>query len=90
MNGSLITPKARPESSESLRPEQLGCWRSHADTWRRIIDDKIETALIMEDDGDWDINIRDISTKFSREMAQQSSLTGLSPQSTPKEAPYGK
>ncbi|KAF2466252.1 uncharacterized protein BDR25DRAFT_293643 [Lindgomyces ingoldianus] len=38
----------------------LGCWRAHANAWKHIIDNNIETALIVEDDIDWDVNIKDI------------------------------
>ncbi|KAF5860529.1 hypothetical protein ETB97_001429 [Aspergillus alliaceus] len=89
VNGSLMSSKARPEYSESLRPEQLGSWRGHANTWKRIIDEKVETALIMEDDGDWDVNVRDISKELSRQLSRQSLFSELMPTKSPKIAPYG-
>ncbi|KAF2271886.1 uncharacterized protein EI97DRAFT_366464, partial [Westerdykella ornata] len=32
----------------------------HANAWRYIIDNDIQSALIIEDDVDWDVNIKDI------------------------------
>ncbi|KAF2465449.1 uncharacterized protein BDR25DRAFT_203383, partial [Lindgomyces ingoldianus] len=36
------------------------CWRAHANAWRYIIDNDVQTALIVEDDIDWDVNIKEI------------------------------
>jgi GR25 family glycosyltransferase involved in LPS biosynthesis len=38
----------------------LGIWRAHANVWRYIIDNNIQSALIIEDDVDWDVNIKQI------------------------------
>ncbi|ORY16391.1 hypothetical protein BCR34DRAFT_597681 [Clohesyomyces aquaticus] len=38
----------------------LGCWRAHANAWKYMIDNDIESALILEDDIDWDVNIKEI------------------------------
>ncbi|KAE9970638.1 hypothetical protein BLS_004806 [Venturia inaequalis] len=37
----------------------LGCWRSHANVWRKIINEDIATAIILEDDADWDVNVKE-------------------------------
>lgn len=38
----------------------MGIWRAHANAWRHIIDNNLESALIIEDDVDWDVNIKEI------------------------------
>lgn len=38
----------------------LGIWRAHANVWRYIIDNNIQTALVIEDDVDFDVNIKEI------------------------------
>ena len=45
--------------SGALRPEEYAVWRSHAKVWRKVIEDGLETALILEDDNDWDVNLKD-------------------------------
>ncbi|KAJ5704115.1 hypothetical protein N7493_011253 [Penicillium malachiteum] len=77
--GSLIHEKARPYGSHYLRNEQLGCWRAHANIWRKIISENIETALILEDDVDWDINIRSVFAELSRQMSLQTDFKHLTP-----------
>lgn len=47
-----------------LEPAHLACYRGHANIWRKIIEDGVETALIMEDDIDWDLNIREITPRI--------------------------
>ncbi|TQV96093.1 LPS glycosyltransferase [Cordyceps javanica] len=68
VNGSTIHEKAKPEGSGSLRPEQLGSWRGHANVWRHIVEEKIQTALILEDDVDWDVKIHDILQDMSIQL----------------------
>jgi hypothetical protein len=53
---NALPPPRRPGT---LRPEEYAVWRAHANVWRRIIDEGLTTALIMEDDNDWDLNIRE-------------------------------
>ncbi len=89
MNGSLLHDKVKPEGSGILRPEQLGCWRAHANVWRRILDEDIETAMVIEDDVDWDVHVRDIFAELSHQLGQQSLFPSLLPRSHPMIAPYG-
>lgn len=53
-----------------LRPPHLACFRGHANIWRQIVEDGIETALILEDDVDWDLNIREIVPRVKEAMAK--------------------
>jgi GR25 family glycosyltransferase involved in LPS biosynthesis len=36
---------------------QIGCWRAHMNIWREMIRTGISSALILEDDVDWDVRI---------------------------------
>ncbi|KAE8350058.1 hypothetical protein BDV28DRAFT_163218 [Aspergillus coremiiformis] len=47
-----IPPKALPA------PAELGSWRAHMNALRHIVENKITSAVIMEDDSDWDVNIK--------------------------------
>lgn len=48
--------KALPDSRD-LKGE-IGTSRAHMNVWRKMIVDKVETALIFETDVDWNINVR--------------------------------
>src|SRR5271169_6602641 len=48
-----------PRIPGSLRTEEYAVWRAHANVWRRVIEDGLETALILEDDNDWDLNLKE-------------------------------
>ena len=47
-----------PRTPGSLRMEEYAVWRAHANVWRKVIEDELETALILEDDNDWDLNLK--------------------------------
>jgi hypothetical protein len=55
-----------------------------------MLDEDIETAMIVEDDVDWDINVRGVFTELSHNLAQQTLFPSLSPRSNQTIAPYGK
>jgi hypothetical protein len=48
-----------PRNPGSVRTEEYAVWRAHANIWRKIIEEGITTALIMEDDNDWDLNLKE-------------------------------
>ncbi|KAJ5494918.1 hypothetical protein N7539_000034 [Penicillium diatomitis] len=89
VNGSLIQEKAKPDGSAILRPEQLGCWRAHANVWKRMLDDNIESAVVIEDDVDWDVHVRDIFTELSAQLAEQTIFPDLSHTVNSSADPYG-
>lgn len=55
-----------------------------------MVSENIETALILEDDVDWDINIRNVFAELSHQMSLQKTFKQLTPQTKPRTAPYGK
>ena len=48
-----------PRTPGTLRPEEYAVWRAHANIWRKVIEDDLSTALILEDDNDWDVNLKE-------------------------------
>ncbi|KIX93269.1 uncharacterized protein Z520_10912 [Fonsecaea multimorphosa CBS 102226] len=44
----------------------LGCYRGHLNAFQRIISDRLSSALIFEDDAEWDINIKSQLVDFAR------------------------
>jgi len=53
-----------------LEPAHLACYRGHANIWRKMVEEGIETALIMEDDIDWDLNIREITPRIKEALGR--------------------
>jgi hypothetical protein len=53
-----------------LEPAHLACYRGHANIWRKIVEDGVEAALIIEDDVDWDLNIREIAPRVKEALGR--------------------
>ena len=64
INSQTLEKQSLPDvygtSEVILEPAHLACYRGHANIWRKIVEDGVDTALIIEDDVDWDLNIREI------------------------------
>lgn len=60
VRGESIPDKAVPFGIDrhALMETNLGSWRGHMNAIRRIVDEDLESALIMEDDMDWDVRLR--------------------------------
>lgn len=60
VRGESIPDKAVPlgVDREKLMETNLGSWRGHMDAVRRIVEEGLESALIMEDDMDWDVRLK--------------------------------
>ena len=64
-----------PDSEESkYNATFMGVWRAHANIWKHIIDKDISSALIIEDDVDWDVNIKSIMGAWSWQLQHNNSL----------------
>ncbi|KNG91381.1 LPS glycosyltransferase [Aspergillus nomiae NRRL 13137] len=65
-----IPPKAYPavwtEEKHRDKPAELGSWRAHMNALRYIVESKISSAVLMEDDSDWDVNIKTQMVEFAR------------------------
>lgn len=46
-------------------PGVIGCWRSHMNVIRKIVQERVSSALIFEDDADWDLRIVEQMYDFS-------------------------
>ena len=53
VRGENVSTKARPYGGTKLSPPYLGSWRTHMNALRYVVDERIETALLLEDDVDW-------------------------------------
>ncbi|KAI0427219.1 hypothetical protein F5Y09DRAFT_316946 [Xylaria sp. FL1042] len=60
VRGELIPDQAVPPGVDrnALMETNLGSWRGHMNAIRRIVEENLESALIMEDDMDWDVRLK--------------------------------
>ncbi|KAI9854797.1 MAG: hypothetical protein M1813_000863 [Trichoglossum hirsutum] len=60
VRGEDVPDKALPlpASPENMNIGNIGSWRAHLNAMAKIVKENISTALIMEDDADWDVRIR--------------------------------
>lgn len=50
---------ARHKNEYGIGPGQARCWLGHLNALRYVLENGWATALIMEDDADWDINLKE-------------------------------
>ncbi|KAK9323686.1 hypothetical protein V1517DRAFT_319565 [Lipomyces orientalis] len=89
VDGDTVHPKSVPDGGSSLRPPELGCWRAHADAWRRMLASRQETMLILEDDADFDVHIHDIFERISTQMQHNRLRVAPPTEREIEAAPYG-
>ncbi|KAI0127982.1 family 25 glycosyltransferase [Xylariales sp. AK1849] len=60
VKGESIPDKAVPFGTDrkKLWENNLGSWRGHMNAIRRIVEEDLDSALIMEDDMDWDVRLK--------------------------------
>lgn len=85
IRGESIPNKAVPfrVDRERLMETNLGSWRGHMNTIRSIVEDALESALILEDDMDWDVRL-----KSQLENVAKGSRSLLASNANPR-SPYG-
>ncbi|KAH7021525.1 putative LPS glycosyltransferase [Microdochium trichocladiopsis] len=61
VNGDDVVDKAIPNTfkHDRMRGSSIGSWRGHMNAIQQIVDRNLASALITEDDLDWDIRIHD-------------------------------
>lgn len=97
VRGETVPDKAVPFGIDRkiLMETNLGSWRGHMNAVRKIVVDNLDSALIMEDDMDWDVRLKpQLELTAAGARAVISSLpdklfpTGRSRSTTPI-SPYG-
>ncbi|KAH6652066.1 hypothetical protein BKA67DRAFT_537910 [Truncatella angustata] len=85
VRGNTIPDKAVPFGTDrkKLWENNLGSWRGHMNAIRRIVEEDLDSALIMEDDMDWDVRL-----KPQLERVAQGARALLGSASNPT-SPYG-
>ncbi|KAL2392095.1 hypothetical protein ABEF95_012535 [Exophiala dermatitidis] len=84
VDGHLVPEKALPYTMDQS-PAAIGCWRAHLDVIQKIVREKVATALIFEDDADWDVSLKSQLVQFARGSRY---ITKTPEHSTPI-SPYG-
>ncbi|KAL4889768.1 hypothetical protein BDV59DRAFT_195441 [Aspergillus ambiguus] len=81
-----LDPKSLPNGVNltTMKPAAVACWRAHMNALKLVLENSYTTALILEDDADWDISIKVQLREFARGVRQ---LNG--DQLAPMEFPYG-
>ncbi|KAM3438609.1 hypothetical protein MY4824_003148 [Beauveria thailandica] len=82
VKGEHIAEKAIPvtEAGVTLDAPVLGCWRGHMNAVAEVVRQNLSSVLILEDDADWDVRIRQQLHDFAlatRALTQP--LAGSSP-----------
>ncbi|KAL6237029.1 hypothetical protein BDW75DRAFT_93767 [Aspergillus navahoensis] len=81
-----VSQKALPQGMDN--PEipytVILCWRAHMNALRSVVENKYATALVMEDDADWDVTIRPQLREIARGVRELSNN-----QNAPRKEPYG-
>ncbi|KAH9865518.1 hypothetical protein J1614_009103 [Plenodomus biglobosus] len=67
VTGDSIHQKAYPppDGNIKLLPGIRGSWRTHMNALQRVVEQNLTTAIILEDDVDWDIRVRQNLQRFA-------------------------
>lgn len=65
VDGSTIQHIAWPGFYKEGRESNIGSWRAHMNAVASILDNRLSSALIIEDDADWDVNLKTQLTRFA-------------------------
>ncbi|KAI1370446.1 glycosyltransferase family 25 protein [Hypoxylon crocopeplum] len=89
--GKTISDKALPFGwdRETMRDSNLGSWRGHINVMRHIVEKGVSSALIMEDDMDWDVHVKAQLAQFAP-AAQSLQKDFHKNQSIEAPSPYGQ
>ncbi|KAJ5912336.1 hypothetical protein N7504_001219 [Penicillium tannophilum] len=81
-----LLQKAMPNGANlnDTEPSIIAAWRAHMNTLISVIENGYSTALVFEDDADWDVNIKSQLREFARGLHALQENGKVS-----KEAPYG-
>ncbi|KAH6659305.1 hypothetical protein BKA67DRAFT_652544 [Truncatella angustata] len=90
VKGETIPDKAVPAviDRQALGESNLGSWRGHMNAVRRIVEDDLESALIMEDDMDWQVFLGDVRLRSQLEAVARGARIVMPSSSNPS-SPYG-
>lgn len=99
-HGDTVSAKALPSfHKDGLNPGIIGSWRAHMTAVSKVVEEGWATALILEDDVDWDIRLKDLLQEFAVSSSfllqrgtgrqEQVRQEDIRPFKAPKNSPYG-
>ncbi|KAI9738288.1 MAG: hypothetical protein M1834_008786 [Cirrosporium novae-zelandiae] len=66
VKGADVPTKALPSTfNRELGDNVIGCWRAHMNAANAVVKQRLSTALIMEDDADWDVSLKSQLKQFA-------------------------
>ncbi|KAJ9601863.1 hypothetical protein H2200_013636 [Cladophialophora chaetospira] len=65
VHGDEVSTKALPHTM-SQKATIIGCWRAHLNIYQKMVHENVSTALIFEDDADWDVALKHQLVQFAR------------------------
>lgn len=65
IDGKTVPHVAWPGFYKENMVSQTGSWRGHMNAAASILDNNLSSALIMEDDADWDVSLKTQLTQFA-------------------------
>lgn len=87
VDGESVPKKALPFTMD-LKPVEIGCWRAHMNVFEDMLDRRIATAIVFEDDADWEVAFRQQLLQFARGSRY---ITGTEPKGGfVPHSPYGE
>ena len=66
LDGRLRQDFWRRQKGKDLAPNEVGCYLSHYNIWRQIVDEKMESAIIVEDDADFSADFLTVASAAAR------------------------
>ncbi|KAJ5885010.1 Glycosyl transferase family 25 [Penicillium taxi] len=85
VNSDEINPKTFPYNwNNDHSASEYACRRAHVNGMQRIVEERISSAIIMEDDADWDVSLKAQLESLARAVR---ALQGTS--ATKTHSPYG-
>ena len=90
VDGAVVPDKALTFKTnfkdEASRNRAIGSWRAHTEFIRKVVKEKLSSAMLFEDDQDWDVNIK---SQFAHFAEGTRFLSSNSSSSKPPHSPYG-
>lgn len=70
ISGDAMDPKAYPSRLDdsgrpSMLPGEIGSWRAHTNAIQKVVSERLTSALIIEDDVDWDVTLKNQLQEFA-------------------------
>lgn len=65
VDGNNVPDNAMPPKAEGWTGKVRGSWRAHMDALWHVVQNNLSTAIIFEDDLDWDVRIRSQAQDFA-------------------------